>query len=162
MSTVATTIKVMTASPGTAAIPQRKLEAWRSLLAAHTSLTAGVERALAEEGFPPLTWYDVLSTLGRAPESAARPRDLGCGISISRSGLTRLLDRMESASLVERRSCPTDRRGTWVVLTDAGGEMLERMRPVYECELAESFAGGLSDQEAETLGRLLDRVGSGG
>ncbi len=155
-------MKAMPSSPDTAAIPERQLEAWRSLLHAHTALTAGVERALAEEDLPPLTWHDVLSTLERAPERAARPRDLGCGVSISRSGLTRLLDRMESAGLVERRSCPTDRRGTWVVLTDAGGEMLERMRPVYERELAESFAGELSDEEAEALTLLLARVGSGG
>lgn len=143
-------------------IPQTRMDAWRSLLLAHTSLTAGVEQALAEEDLPPLTWYDVLSSLDRAADRAARPRDLGCGVSISRSGLTRLLDRMESANLVERRSCPTDRRGTWVVLTDGGGEMLERMRPVYERELAESFAAELSDEEAETLTRLLARVGAGG
>ena len=152
----------MSSSAENVRVPEAQLEAWHSLLEAHTSLTSGVEHALAEEGFPPLTWYDVLSTLARAPENAARPRDLGCGVSISRSGLTRLLDRMESASLVERRSCPTDRRGTWVVLTGAGSEMLERMRPVYERELAESFAGGLTVKEAETLSRLLDRVGSGG
>ncbi len=152
----------MSSAPDAAVMAEAQHGAWRSLLQAHTSLTAGVERALAEEGFPPLTWYDVLSTLERAPEKAARPRDLGCGVSISRSGLTRLLDRMESASLVERRSCPTDRRGTWIVLTPAGAEMLDRMRPVYERELAETFASGLTDQEAETLGRLLDRVGSGG
>lgn len=138
------------------------MEAWRSLLFAHTSLTTGVEQALAEEDLPPLTWYDVLSSLDRAPEHAARPRDLGCGVSISRSGLTRLLDRMESANLVERRSCPTDRRGTWVVLTDAGSEMVARMRPVYERELAESFSAELSDEEAETLTDLLGRVGAGG
>ncbi len=142
-------------------IPEPRMAAWRSLLLAHTALTAGVEQALAEEDLPPLTWYDVLSSLDRAPDNAARPRDLGCGVSISRSGLTRLLDRMESANLVERRSCPTDRRGTWVVLTGAGVEMLERMRPVYERELAETFSAELSDEEAETLTRLLARVGAG-
>jgi DNA-binding MarR family transcriptional regulator len=142
-------------------IPELRMEAWRSLLRAHTTLTTGVEQALAEEDLPPLTWYDVLSTLDRAPEKASRPRDLGCGVSISRSGMTRLLDRMESANLVERRSCPTDRRGTWIVLTDGGGEMLERMRPVYERELAETFSAELSDEEAEALTRLLARVGAG-
>ena len=151
----------MSSAPQTT-MPEPKLEAWRSLLQAHTALTASVGRALAEEDLPPLTWYDVLSTLERAPEKAARPRDLGCGVSISRSGLTRLLDRMESANLVERVACPSDRRGTWVVLTDAGQRMLTRMRPIYESELAETFAVGLSDEEAETLTRLLSRVGSAG
>ncbi|MFN8160483.1 MAG: MarR family transcriptional regulator [Solirubrobacterales bacterium] len=143
-------------------VPEARMEAWRALLVAHTSLTAGVERALAEEDLPPLTWYDVLSSLERAPEKAARPRDLGCGVSISRSGLTRLLDRMEEAGLIERASCPTDRRGTWVVLTAAGAEILARMRPVYERELAEGFSAEITDEEAETLSRLLGRVSGSG
>ena len=145
-----------------ASVPEGRMAAWRSLLDTHAALVATVEAALAEEDLPPLTWYDVLSALGRAPQRAARPRDIGCGVTISRSGMTRLLDRIEAAGLVERRACPTDRRGTWIILTDAGQEMLERMRPVYEREVEACFAGLISDEEAETLSRLLVRVGAGG
>jgi DNA-binding MarR family transcriptional regulator len=143
------------------AIAEQRLTAWRSLLDTHAVLIAGVAQAFAEEDLPPLTWYDVLSAVQRAPDHIARPRDIGCGVAMSRSGMTRLLDRIEAAGLVERRACDVDRRGTFVHLTKAGEAMLERMRPVYERELQVSFAGLLSDEEAETLSRLLARVGAG-
>jgi len=140
-------------------IPSERMDAWWALLQAHSTLISGVEQALAEEDLPPLGWYDILSTLQRADDSAARPRDLGCGMTISRSGMTRLLDRIEAAGLVERVACERDRRGTWIVLTDAGRETLSRMQPVYERELGASFAGRLSDEEAQTLSGILARVG---
>jgi DNA-binding MarR family transcriptional regulator len=144
----------------TTTIPAQSLTAWQALLSAHSALVMGLEQALAEEDLPPLSWYDILAALRRAPDGLARPRDLGCGSTISRSGMTRLLDRIEAAGLVERRACSTDRRGTAIVITAAGEEMLQRMRPVYERELGASFAGELSDEEAETLSGLLSRVGA--
>jgi DNA-binding MarR family transcriptional regulator len=143
-------------------IPSERMDAWWALLQAHSSLISGVERALAEEDLPPLGWYDVLATLERADDNAVRPRDLGCGITISRSGMTRLLERIVTAGLVERVACERDRRGTWIVLTEAGTETLNRMKPVYESELRASFSGQLSDEEAQTLSGILARVGGSG
>jgi DNA-binding MarR family transcriptional regulator len=139
-------------------IPAARMTAWRSLLSAQAALVSRVEKALAAEDLPPLSWYDVLSALHRDPQHAMRPRDLGCGVTISRSGMTRLLDRIEAAGLVERKLCDTDRRGQLVVLTEAGERMLGEMQPVYASELEAGFAGILSDEEAETLSGLLARV----
>ena len=134
-------------------------EAWQALLGAHNHLVHRVEESLAAAGLPPLPWHDVLSALDRADGQALRPRDLGCHVAISKSGLTRLLDRIVDAGLVERRACDLDRRGHYVVLTDAGSEMLDRMRPVYDEELGTRFASRITEQEASTLRKVLDRVG---
>jgi len=146
----------------TATLQDRRLGAWQAFLTAHAALVTGLEKALAEEDLPPLSWYGILSALDRVGEEGARHRDLGCDSTISRSGMTRLLDRIEAAGLLERRACSTDRRGTWVHITPAGREMLERMRPVYERELDACFAGDFTEEEVETLSRLLARVAEAG
>ena len=146
-------------SPEQNGIPAVRREAWRALLDAHAGLIARVEEALAADDLPPLSWYDVLRALHGAEDRALRPRDLGAAVTITRSGLTRLLDRIEAAGLVERRSCPTDRRGSWVVLTDAGERTLRQMSPVYDGELEVSFAGLISDEEAGALSDILGRLG---
>jgi DNA-binding MarR family transcriptional regulator len=140
-------------------ISAQRIAAWRALLSAHAAQIARLTVAFAEEDLPPLSWYEVLRTVHDSPEKAMRPRDLGCGVTITRSGMTRLLDRMEAAGLVERTSCDSDRRGLWVNLTAAGERTLREMAPVYERELRAGFAGALSDEEARTLERLLERMG---
>jgi DNA-binding MarR family transcriptional regulator len=135
-----------------------KLDAIRSLLRARTTLTERLETAFRNDDLPPLAWYDVLCALDEATEEGLRPRDLGYAVALTPSGLTRLLDRMTAAGLVERRACPTDRRGYGVLLTDAGRKTHEMMQPVYLREVEVAFASLLTDEEAEQLGELLDRV----
>lgn len=107
---------------------------------------------------PPLAWYEVLLPVYRAPDRLLRPRDLGCGVQISRSGLTRLLDRMEEAGLITRERCDEDRRGSYVGLTEAGIETADRMRSVLDPELALLFGDLYDDAEAEQLTALLTRA----
>ncbi|MEK6277229.1 MAG: MarR family transcriptional regulator [Actinomycetota bacterium] len=140
-------------------ISEQRIAAWRALLSAHAAQVARLTVAFAEADLPPLSWYDVLRALDDAPQHAMRPRDLGCGVTISRSGMTRLLDRIEDAGLVERRACDTDRRGLLVILTEAGERTLREMSPIYEGELGAGFAGAMSDEEAKTLAGLLERIG---
>jgi DNA-binding MarR family transcriptional regulator len=117
-----------------------------------------MEQALSEEQLPPLGWYDVLWALYRAPGRSLRPRDLGLHLTISKSGLTRLVDRIVAAGLIERRECPADRRGHLIALTAAGESMLREMWPVFAAALDEHFASRLSAAEARTLRSLLDRL----
>ena len=137
---------------------QAKVDALRSLLRARTALVERIEVALRSDDLPPLAWYDVLCALDEAPGDGLRPRDLGYAVAHTPSGLTRLLDRIVAAGLVERKSCPTDRRGYVVVLTPSGQETLEMMRPVYMQELGAGFASLLTEAEAKALIELLDRV----
>ena len=85
------------------------LSAWRALLNAHARVTARVESALAEAGLPPLSWYDVLWPLHRAPGRRLRVGALAEQVTLSRTGLTRLLDRVERDGLIGRRPAPEDR-----------------------------------------------------
>ena len=136
--------------------------AWEAMVHAHGQLITTVEQALSEADLPPVDWYNVLAPILASADGALRPRDLGCGVQISRSGLTRLLDRMEAAGVVERRRCDVDRRGSYVAITDEGKETAERMRTVIENRLAESFGRQVDDHAAEQLTDLLGLVSTAG
>src|ERR687887_2128223 len=101
-------------------VPEAQLTAWRSLLNAHAAVTSRAERALAEAGLPPLSWYDVLWELFRAPDHKLRMHELADRVTISRSGLVRFVDRLERAGAVTREACPTDRRGAYPGFTETG------------------------------------------
>ena len=138
--------------------PQAKLDALRSLLRARTTLLDRVETALRADDLPPLAGYDVLCALDEADENGLRPRDLGYEVALTPSGLTRLLDRIAAAGLVERKVCSSDRRGFTVTLTPSGRDTLELMRPVYLREVQAGFASLLSDEEAKVIRDALERV----
>ncbi|HEY9742503.1 MAG TPA: MarR family transcriptional regulator, partial [Coleofasciculaceae cyanobacterium] len=86
---------------------------WRLFLTSHALLIDLIEQELAQAGLPPLAWYDVLFALYEAPDHRMRLHELADAIVLRRSNLTRLVDRLEAAGLVCRKSCPTDRRGAF-------------------------------------------------
>ena len=135
------------------------LAAWRALLNAHGRVTGEVEAALSKAGLPPLTWYDALWPLRRAPRRRLRMGALAEQVTLSRTGLSRLVDRLEVAGLLKREPAAEDRRGSYVVLTDAGADLLRRMWPVYERVVAREFAAHVDDPR--TLRLMLERVRSG-
>ena len=114
------------------AMDDKTLGLWRALLNAHAVLTARVEQALADAGLPPLGWYDVLWPLHRAPGQRLRMNALAREVTISRTGLVRLVDRIERAGFLRREPVPEDRRGAYVAIEPAGSELLREMWPVYE------------------------------
>jgi DNA-binding MarR family transcriptional regulator len=138
-------------------INEARVDAWRSLFQAHGAVTSRIERALTGEDLPPVAWFDVLWALDRAETGRMRPRALVEHVAVSKSGLTRLLDRLVDAGMVERVSCPKDRRGYEIAMTEAGDRMLRAMWPVYVRELDHHFAG-IDPEEAAMLRELLDRV----
>jgi DNA-binding MarR family transcriptional regulator len=140
-------------------IPELQLDAWRTFLNAHAAAIERVELALTNAGLPPLSWYDALWPLHRARVRKLRMGELSAQVvTISRSGLTRLVDRLEAAGLVEREPSPDDRRGTVVAITREGSALIRRMWPTYSAEIQRSFAAVLSDEEATILRDLLARV----
>lgn len=134
------------------------LEAWRNFLRAHSRVTAGIERDLEARGVLPLTWYDVLYALRRASDGCLRMHELADAVVLSRSGLTRLVDRLDRAGLVERRPCPEDGRGQLAVLTRNGTSALRRAWPAYEKSIQTRFARHLSDAEARLIANVLRTV----
>jgi DNA-binding MarR family transcriptional regulator len=136
---------------------------WRLFLTTHTRLIDQIERRLASENLPPLEWYDVLFTLKEAPDHRLRLSELADRVLLSRSNLTRLVDRLEKAGLLCRETCPSDRRGTFAVLTDAGLAMQQQMWTVYGEAIVAVFAQYLNDDEVKTLHQVFTRLlGVGG
>ena len=133
------------------------LGAWRALLNAHARMVGLLEQALAEAGLPPLAWYDVLWPLFRAPGRRLRMGALASEVTLSRTGLTRLVDRIEQAGLLRRQPVAEDRRGSYVALTREGARTLRQMWPVYEGVLEAAFAARVRNPRA--LRRALDEVG---
>lgn len=130
--------------------------AWIRLARAQRCTLVSVERALKDAGFPPLEWYDVLLELERS--GPQRPRDLQARLLLAQSNLSRLVDRMEAASAVERFSCSDDGRGQLVRITPGGGALRRRMWPVYAAAIQQVIGTRLSSAEAATLADLLGRL----
>jgi len=135
-----------------------KGHAWAVLLTAHATLVEKIEEALAEADLPPLAWYDVLWELEKAPEGKLRMHELARRVVLTRSNLTRLADRLESAKLIERADTPHDRRGYDCVITRAGLAMRKRMWPVYRAEIERLFSRHINAEEARVMGDALSRA----
>ena len=135
-----------------------RLEAWRALLVTHAALVRRLNEELEDERGLPLPWYEVLLHLNEAPEGSLRMGDLARRALLTPSGLTRLVDRMETAGLVERRACGTDRRGSWATLTPAGRKKLKEASPVHVRGVHQYFARHLTKDEAKTLAKALDKM----
>lgn len=139
-------------------VPEPYLSAWQAVLTAHASVVARVEEALEEADLPPLSWYDVLWAVRRAPGRRVRMAELAGRLTLSRGGLTKLADRLEVAGLLRRQPAEDDGRGLHAVLTDAGEDMLRRMWPVYARVLRETFVETISADEAATIAAGLRRA----
>lgn len=131
---------------------------WRLFVVAHAKLLDRIEARLAEADLPPLEWYDVLLALKKAPDFRLRLSELADKVLLSRSNLTRLVDRLENADLLCRRNCPDDRRGTYAVLTEAGLAMQQTMWGVYSQAIVEYFASHLEEEEERVLHKALNRI----
>jgi DNA-binding MarR family transcriptional regulator len=134
------------------------MSAWRGVLNTHAAVVGRIEEALAGSGLPPLAWYDVLWALRRAPGRRARMAELAGSLTLSRGGLTKLVDRLETAGLLQREPAEHDGRGLYATLTPSGEEMLRRMWPVYSRVLRETFARVMDAEEAATIAAALDRA----
>lgn len=135
-----------------------RLETWRSFLVAHAQIRRTLERELQAEQSLGLGEYEVLLLLARADKRQLRMNELADRLVLSRSGVTRLVDRLEAEALVERASCATDRRGSWATLTDAGHDRLRRASPTHLRGVGEHFLDRIPAAELEALQRTLDRV----
>lgn len=140
------------------AFESREGSVWPLFLTAHAVLVERIEARLAAAGLPLLAWYDVLWALERAPDRRLRMNELADHVVLSRSNLTRLVDRLEEAGLVARERSEEDRRGAYAVITIEGRELRRRMWPVYEAAIRELFESQLSDVEARHMGVALHRM----
>lgn len=135
-----------------------ELEAWRAFLRAQAKVSRVLDAELSNECDLPLGSYEVLLHLNEAPGRRRRMTDLADRVVLSRSGLTRLVDRMEREGLIVRESCESDLRGTNAVLTDAGYERLRAAAPIHVRGVREHFIDLLTPEEIEVLATAMRRV----
>jgi DNA-binding MarR family transcriptional regulator len=131
---------------------------WWTFMAAHALLVERVGRDLAAATSLPLGSYNVLRLLHEAPGGRLRLSELARAVYLTRSGVTRLANRLERAGLLRREGHARDRRGSCAALTDRGRDQLRRARAVFVRAIAEHFGSYLSDGEAETLNAILSRM----
>jgi DNA-binding MarR family transcriptional regulator len=131
---------------------------WRLFLTTYVRLIDCIEEEFKQADLPSFEWYDVLWALKQAPDYRMRLHELAQSVLLSRSNLTRLVDRLEKAGLVSRESCSTDRRGALAVLTDAGIEMQQKMWAVYAPAIEHYFGQYLEDAEVESFTHGLKKI----
>jgi DNA-binding MarR family transcriptional regulator len=135
-----------------------QLAAWRAFLKAHATVVNQIDRDLMAAERLPLSSYDVLIELYEAPERRLRMHELAERVVLSRSGLTRLVDRLEAEGLLRRDRSGTDRRGAYAVITEQGIAALRRAWPVYAQGILQYFAQWLTPEEAQMMTAALERV----
>lgn len=149
----------MTKPPAAAAA---STETWALFLKAHAVLLDAMEQRLKDAGLPALTWYDVLWALERAPQQRLRMHALAEQLVLTRFNLTRLVDRLVDAGLVERQRTREDGRGAHAVLTEKGRALRKRMWPVYRAAIAELFNRHLDSADHANLQMLLRTFSAAG
>lgn len=138
------------------------IQTWVAFLAAHARVVPLVDKDLKSACGISLTWFDVLQQLSIVPGQRLRMQELADALLLSKSGLTRLIDRIENEGLVARQSVPGDRRSLYVVLTPSGQSLVRKARVAVRESVASHFGSKLSDEELEMLRDALTRVGEGG
>jgi DNA-binding MarR family transcriptional regulator len=139
-------------------LPPVELAAWRGLVRVHTALIKALDAELVAEHDLPLSSYEVLLALQAAPGRRCRMAELADRVLLSRSGMTRLVDRLEREGLLERDTCCSDGRGCFAVLTDAGEELLARARPTHLRGVHERFLRYFEGEELGAMAAWWERV----
>src|SRR5208282_344682 len=139
-------------------LSEDEMRAWRGLLCAHAALAKRLDAQLEQTHGLPLSSFEVLHRLEKASDGRMRMCDLAESIQLSRSGLTRLVDRLERDGLLERCSCDHDARGAYACLTPAGRERLEAARGTHLAVVREHFFSRFSEGELSALADLWDRI----
>jgi DNA-binding MarR family transcriptional regulator len=130
---------------------------WRSYLLGNALLSELLDTDLRRHGVD-LAEYEILVVLSEAAEVHVRMSDLARAVHQSRSRLTHTITRMERAGLVRRTNCPTDRRGVWAELTEAGRDLLRRAAPGHVRAVRENFVEVISESDFAALGRAFAAV----
>jgi len=135
-----------------------ELCAWRGMLRVHSHLVKALDAELVAEHGLSLTAYEVLLYLDEAPGRRMRMHDLASSVLLSRSGLTRLVDRLERDGFIERVACEEDARGAFAVLTPAGQRKRDTARATHLDGVRRHFLARLGPREQEALGGIWERV----
>jgi DNA-binding MarR family transcriptional regulator len=142
-------------------LDRTELGAWRGLLRVHSRMTKALDAQLIAAHGISLSSYEVLLFLADAPDGRLRMSELADGVLLSRSGLTRLVDRMEREGLLRRERCEDDARGFNAMITPEGRDLFGSARRTHLDGVRELFLSRLSADELRTLAELWEKVAPG-
>ncbi|OOC01993.1 MarR family winged helix-turn-helix transcriptional regulator [Amycolatopsis azurea] len=142
-------------------LSDQEQKVWRDFSAATRMLQAHLEGQLQHEAGMPHTYYEVLVALSEAPERRLRMSELADARKASRSRLSHAVARLEANGWVRRESCPTDKRGSWAVLTAEGFAALEEAAPGHVEAVRESLFDPLTPEQVKALGEISAAVVAG-
>ncbi|MEX2651199.1 MAG: MarR family transcriptional regulator [Acidimicrobiia bacterium] len=134
------------------------LDAWRAMLFASSHVVQALGADMEEDHGLPITWFDVLGRLRQAPEGRLRMHELEEQSVFTRSGITRLADRIENAGLIERVRSSSDRRGVYLRITNAGIEKLDEIWPDHQRSIWQHFARHLDASDLRALQRAAEKI----
>jgi DNA-binding MarR family transcriptional regulator len=147
-------------SPSSSLLSERELAAWKGMLATHSRLVHELDAELERDHGLPLSSYEVLMNLADAEDNRLRMGELADRLLLSRSGITRLADRLEKQGLIERRRCDDDGRGYYAWLTDSGRDLIIAARPDHLDGVRRHFLNRLGPDDIKALGAIWDRLDS--
>jgi len=134
------------------------VQLWEGISRVHSSMTVAIEKEMLPKTGIPLGWYEVLAHLRRAPNAMLRFQDLARIEGITASGASRRLNQMIKAGLIDRHSCPTDRRGVYAHLTEKGKTAYEKAHAIFLRSLDRNLGALLEPGEAEAVSAALARL----
>jgi DNA-binding MarR family transcriptional regulator len=132
--------------------------AWSALVRVHAALVPVLDQELQRAHSLPITWYDVLLELNAAVDRRLTMSQLGAVAVVSRSRVSRVVDELVRAGLVERVANPDDKRSSFARITPAGRSRLRAAAPTYLAGIEKHFTSHLTPAEAATLAAALERV----
>jgi len=161
---VSTTKRTESRQTSGALLEPDALAAWRGFLRIHSALTKQLDAQLMAGHGLSLSSYEVLLFLADSPDGHLRMSDLADSVLLSRSGLTRLVDRLERDGLVRRESCPSDLRGFDALITDEGRKLFAAARRTHLAGVRNLFLDRFTDEELRVFAASWERVqpGAGG
>ena len=139
-------------------LDEEELAAWRGMLRAHAELTKELDAELAREHNLPLSSYEVLLYLADAPGGRMRMAELADSVLLSRSGLTRLVDRLEREGLLKRERCESDARGYFAEITPKGRRIFDAARRTHLDGVRARFLSRFSRDELRAMGALWQKL----
>ena len=138
-----------------------RIEPWRAFLQAHARVTRRLDEELRAEHDLSLAEYDALLTIANAPDRRIRMRQLADRVILSKSGVTRLIDRLVLDGLVQRDACLSDARGAEAVLTPAGLDRLRRASRTHLRGIDEHFISAVDEGDLSVIQRSMRAVAEG-
>ena len=139
-------------------LDEEELAAWRGMLRAHAELVRELDAELAREHDMPLSSYEVLLFLNDSAEGRMRMSELADSVLLSRSGLTRLVDRLERQGLLRRERCESDARGFFAEITPEGRRAFAVARKTHLDGVRRLFLSRFSRDELRTLGGMWAKL----